>query len=661
MKRNAAFRISAALLILALLILAGCKAAPAAEPTSSAPGEATSSGEQPSTETPEESSAALDIYRIAILEDMTTINIWNLWGPGASAWNYLVRSGFWPALLELSEKRFDLVTDLAADFPTPVVQEGDFYVSTIALKPGAFWSDGVEITADDVLFTAQVVKDFDLSGNWDYADLAQAEAVDRYTVKFFYATKPGLAVYQYGLLQNPIVSKTFWEPEVVEAYAALSAIAGLDPESEEYAAGLAEAQQILYGLDSTGEPAYGPYLFQRWEVGAFVENVANADFFRGGALVEEFANGAFREEKSGVYEFVAYGDPEGDLTASFIRGPHTTSVVYSLYNQDAAVLALMNGEVDYIYNPNGYGPGLKAQIGGDADLDMVINPRNGFRFLSFNFLHAPMDDLAVREAIACMIDNEFLTQSILQAAALPIYSPVPEALDFWYNPDVTRVCQGLSEKERMEWAVQRLQEAGYSWDKEPSWDENRGGSVDWGEGIKMPDGQYVPELLLLAPSPGYDPLRATTGVIVEQYAGMLGFPVRAQLTNFNNILAETLGGGGNWDMVISGWTLGGPSFPDYMCDFFLEEHGGVFAFTGFSNAELSDLCVQFKATSDMEEARQISFRMQEILTKELPYLYLFATQVQDAFDSTRVKFPYLEALEGIEGEYGLPDLVVSAE
>ena len=42
-------------------------------------------------------------------------------------------------------------------------------------------------------------------------------------------------------------------------------------------------------------------------------------------------------------------------------------MVYSVYSQDAAVLALLNGDVDYIYNPSGYGPGLEAQLEGDPN------------------------------------------------------------------------------------------------------------------------------------------------------------------------------------------------------------------------------------------------------------------------------------------------------
>lgn len=279
--------------------------------------------------------------------------------------------------------------------------------------------------------------------------------------------------------------------------------------------------------------------------------------------------------------------------------------------------------------------------------------------MGFNFESPPLDDIAVRQAITCMIDKEFLTENVLQGAVFPAYTPVPAGLTFWYKPDVTKICEGLSEQERMNWAIDRLSEAGYTWDVLPTWNEDRGGSIDWGEGLKMPDGSYVPELLLLAPSPGYDPLRATTGVLIEQWAGMIGVPVRAQLTNFNNILNETLGGGGNWDMAVTGWSL--TAYPDHMCDFFLAEYGGPFAFTGYDGEELRSLCVDFKASTDLEEARQIGYEMQELLATELPYTYLFANPVVDAYNTMTSTFPFTDVLDGLEGLYGMQNIVNSPE
>jgi len=650
-------------ILIASFILTACQSATqeAQQDVTEAPAAETEpASEEPIEETPV-SDQELDVYRVAMLADMTSSNVWNLFGPGASTYNYVVQAQYWPTLYGIGDQRFDLVPFLAADFTTPIEDEGDLFVSTAVLKDGFVWSDGTEITAEDIAFTAQVVTDFELAGNWGYYvnSVDHIEAVDAKTAKIYYSVRPGLANHEYGTLQDPIVQKAYWEPLLADAYAAVDAAHEFEPDSDEYVAAMAEAQQIIYSVPADGEPVAGPFIFDQWEVGAFAENSENNDYFFKGTLVELFDDGTYYEYKEGEWEFTAYGEGTGEVILSFESGPHAKAVVYSIYNQDAAVLALLNGEVDYIYNPNGYGPGLRAQLDGNADVDVVENARMGFRFMAFNFDSPPMDDIAARQAIACMVDLDFLTSNVLQGAAIPVYTPVPAGQPFWYNPDVPILCEGYTEQERMEWAVNRLKEAGYSWDTEPVWNTDRGGSIDWGVGLKMPSGDYVPELTLLAPSAGYDPLRATSGVLIEQWASSIGFPVRAQLTNFNNILNETLGGGGNWDMSIAGWGL--TQFPDHMCDFFLYEWGGDFAFTGYTSDRLSELCADFKSTNDLDVAKDLGYEMQTILATEIPYMYLFANPVQDAYNVSTIAFPYLEVLGGLENLYGLQLNVYSAD
>lgn len=642
-------------------------------------GKAEQPSDQPAEEPQEEGRAVEgDVYRIAILDDMTTTNLWNLLGPGSSAYNFVVQLQYYPALFGQSEVRYDFVPSIAADFATPLEQEGDFWVSTVKMKEDAIWSDGAAITAEDVAFTANTALEFQLGGNWqgsyDWDFLDHVEAVDAYTVKFVYHTKPGLATHEYGALQGAIASKAFWEPKMTEAIAALQEAQRLDSESEEYATALAEAQELLYTIEEgasavgeaeeaafegSGEHTAGPYMFKTWYPGSFTENAKNDKYYFDGAVIEEYTNGAYRESKEEVYELQVYGDATGDVDLTYTSGPNFKSVIYTVYEQEAAVLALLAGEVDYIYNPTGFGPGLEAQLRNDPNVGLVTNPQNGFRFMAFNFDSPPLDDVAVRQALACVIDKDFLAQSILQGAVLPTHTPVPAENAFWYNDNVTLFCDGFSAQERLDWAVKRLKDAGYTWDVEPSWNEDRGGSAEWGEGLKMPDGEYVPELLLLAPSAGYDPLRATTGVFVEQWANQLGLPVKANLTNFNNILAETLGGGGNYDMAITGWGLG-DMFPDHLCIFW--KGGAVpFNFMNYANAEFDAICDQFNASTDLEEAREYALQLQEILATDLPYIYIWRNPIKDAYRVDTIQYPFTELLDGLQGEYGLQDLVMVAE
>jgi ABC-type transport system substrate-binding protein len=616
--------------------------APADEPTDEPADEPT---DEPAAEPTDEPVAATMPYRIAILSDMTSMNVWALYDPDASTWNYTVQTLYWPTLFGLSDQRFDFIPFIAADFATPLEQEGDFWVSTVPIKEGVLWTDGTEVTAEDVAFTAEIALGFDLSGNWlaydsDYLD--HVEAIDPYSAKFVYHTKPGLARHEFGSLQGPIVNKAFWEPKLGDALAKLEEANALDPEGEEYPVVLGEAQEILFSLDPTGEPTAGPFIFSKWEVGAFVENSANSDYWQKGAIAEEYANGAYREYKEGVYDFAAYGDPTGDIDLSLEYGPHFPATIFTIYSQDAAILALQNGDVDFAQNPNGWGMGLQAQLGGDPNITTVTNANNGFRYLTFNMDRPPLDDIALRQAVNCMIDKEFLTQNLMQGLAIPVFTPVPEGNAFWFNPNVTRFCEGLTAQERLEWSVNRLREAGYTWEVEPSWNEERGGSVEWGEGLTLPDGTPFPEMELLAPSPGYDPLRATAGVYIEQWMNQLGMPVKAELTNFNNILTAWFDED-DYDMFILGFGL--TIYPDYVCDFYYP--GTSWNNAKYNNEEFAALCDEFYASDNLDEARAMNFELQDMLANDLPHIFLFTTPYVDVYRNDTIQFPFTELLGGL--------------
>ncbi len=86
------------------------------------------------------------------------------------------------------------------------------------------WSDNTPLTADDVVFSYNAILDMDpnkLGGNWpsivDPTVLERVEKVDDYTVKFVLKEKPGLAQWQYGVLQayllNKVTGSRFCESE----------------------------------------------------------------------------------------------------------------------------------------------------------------------------------------------------------------------------------------------------------------------------------------------------------------------------------------------------------------------------------------------------------------------------------------------------------------
>jgi peptide/nickel transport system substrate-binding protein len=593
-----------------------------------------------------------NIYRVGSFEDVTTLNYWASNGPDNTVYNnFMLPERL--SLYELTDKYFTFVPNLAAALPEPLAEEGDFWVVTIPLREDVSWSDGTPFTAEDVAFTANAVIDLGLiSGNWvswyDPNYLDYMEAVDTYTVKIFYHTKPGLARHEYGTLQAPILSSAYWGPIVDAALEPVKAL-GDDPAEDALAAAQAEAHDVLFSHVPDGEPLAGAFLLTKWEQGAFLDDGANPNYADKGLVVEQWANGAYRD--SAGFET---GAPEGDVETTYEFGPHFDAVVYSIYgSQDAAYLALQDGEVDFVLNSLGLQKGLADKLAQDPNLTVTENSTNGFRYLSFNTRRAPMNDCAFRQAVAVLIDKEFVTDTILQGVAFSQYAFVAPGNTAWYNANILELGKGLERAQRTELAKAILKQAGFSWegDLEPTWDaENR--QVTQAGRLLLPDGTPVPELTMPAPSPGYDPLRSTFAIWIETWLNEFGIPLKANLAGFN-VIVPIIFTEQDFDMYILGWSL--DLFPSSLRDFFHTEQA-VFDGNnagGYSNPEFDAAAEALLACESFETCGEIANELQMILSEELPYVVLFDTPMREAFRGDIVEFPWTIGLSGLQ--YGHRD------
>ena len=88
-------------------------------------------------------------------------------------------------------------------------------------------------------------------------------------------------------------------------------------------------------------------------------------------------------------------------------------------------------------------------------------------YLGFNVRKEPMSIREFRQAVAIMIDKEFVTQTVLQGAAIPAYSMVPSGNAAWFNANTPSLGQGLDRGERLLQAVELLKSAGFTYEEEP--------------------------------------------------------------------------------------------------------------------------------------------------------------------------------------------------
>jgi peptide/nickel transport system substrate-binding protein len=612
-----------------------------------------------------------ETYRVGILAQPTAGNFWGV-NAVASYWDLAVQSPMRISLFGVTDQHFQLIPQAAADFAGPLIQEGGLWTSTVKLREGIRWSDGEALTARDVAFTLNTALRFGLAGgNWsvwtdgDY--LRSAEALDEMTVKFSYGAKPGMARHEWGTLQVSIACERYWAPLVEEAAAGLAGLAQpaageQDTRWDAYQARQAEAAEKLFAIPDKDEPLAGAFTFSREEPGSFLELKANRNFFFTGATFAGFANGAYQESKPKGYDFTAYGTPEGEKTFAYDAGPFVAKAVYTVYGDlNAAVLALQKGEIDILLNPQGLPRGLAESVETDPNLAVVKNESVAFRFLAFNTRRDPMGDPAFRQAVATLIDREFLTDTILQGVAHPVYSFVPEANADWYKADLPRWgfhADGtpMTREERLNKAVEILVAAGYSWsgDRTPVWDSENAVPSAAGT-LVLPGGEEMPELELLSLSYGYDPLRATFAIWTAQWLNEVGIPIRVRQLGFTALVARTIQEQ-DFDLFILGSQAG--LFPSYLRDFWHSKEsakGGRNA-GGYSNRAFDQLSDQLLTCESYAECKPIADQIQVLVATAVPWLPLFDTGIYEVY-SKHLAFPYTQTLGGLQYLYGLPSVV----
>jgi peptide/nickel transport system substrate-binding protein len=583
-------------------------------------------------------------YRLGIFQDTTTDNFWAYIGPAGTVWNQYVLSPTKPSLFGLNYPGIELDNDLAASADVPTgAAEGDGWAIEVAMRDDAVWSDGTAITAGDIVFTYETVRDLSLGGSWlnsypiaaeGSLGLTAVEAVDDYTVKFVFNERPGLAIWPHQVGLAPVMPAHIWGDAVEEAKT-----------SEEPA-------EALYAVAGTGlDVSGGPMVFAERAEGTFARNEANTSYYDSGATVES-----------------------GGVT--YTIGPFATEAIFSLYGgQDAAVLALAANEVDYLLNPLGMQRGLLNQVEGNEELTAVVNPTNGFRYMAFNLRKEPMSIPQFRQALALMIDKEFMANNVLQGAAFPLYVTVPEGNTKWYNEEVAAEVAsryvGKTMQERLEGAVALLTEGGFTWTTPPAMatdaDGNILNAVVPGEGLLL-NGNPIPELEVIAPGPGYDPFRATYSVWIETWLNQLGFDAEANPTDFNALVDRVYGiqadGTLAFDMYLLGWSLGNPALPTYHESFFASKNDTLVNegdnAPGFANADFDALVEQFNAALTEEEAYDIMWQMEAILADELPYILLFDTGILEFYRQANVNFPFTQTLSGLQFLSGQQGTVTGA-
>ena len=524
--------------------------------------------------------------KIGLHEEPKTLNIWL----ASDANSKKILSLIYQPLYLRDPETLTLIPWLAAGNPE---YDPDTISYTVRLKP-AKWSDGSDVTSKDVAFTAGLIKEFRVPryySSWKF--IKKIETPDNHTVRF-YLEEPK-AIFLTRTLTSSIVSKNEW--------ADISQMARTQQ----------KPLKALINHKIETPVGCGPFVLKKWQRGTYVHLQKNRYFF-------------------GLHQDIG----------GQILGPYVNDLLFKIYGTaDVAVLALKKGDIDMFWS--GIQPGYIDDLKQDKDIKIFYCKKSALYFLGFNLRTLPFSDVNLRQAVAVVVDKEFIISRILQEYGTRMDSIVPSGNRSWFCSDVSRYGEGMDRNQRIKEAYHILQTAGYTWEVPPV--DERGRIVP-GKGIRMPDGQPMKKITILTPPADYDPHRAMSGMMIQEWLKVLGIRVASRPMAFGALL-EQVKGRHEFDAFILGY--GRLSMdPDYLRNFFHsandKERG--WNMSGYNNPEFDRIAEKSASEMKPELRQKLIFEMQRIIMADVPYLPIYNPALLEAV-RTDTFSGWVETLDGI--------------
>jgi ABC-type transport system substrate-binding protein len=363
-------------------------------------------------------------------------------------------------------------------------------------------------------------------------------------------------------------------------------------------------------------------------------------------LLAEWREGAYLHLKRNPHFFGSGREIGGQKL-----GPFVEDVVYKIFGtSDVAILALKKGGIDMFWF--GIQPGYIDTLAAFDTVRLFFNEKSALYFMGFNLRRPPFNDAPLRRAVTTLIDKQFIVARILQGRGTSMDSIVPLENHFWHCPDLPRYGEGLTREERIRAAHRILVDAGYSWEQPPVDDS---GAVTTGRGLRLPDGEPMARFTILTPPADYDPLRAMSGMIIQEWLREVGLPAYARPMHFGSLL-EQVKSRHDFDAFILGY--GNLSLdPDYLRVFFYSKNDKPrgWNMSGYHDERFDRLAQESSRAMDLSQRQGLIHAMQQIVMADVPYIPLYKPSVIEAVRVDRFE-GWVSTLEGIGNIWSLSRL-----
>jgi peptide/nickel transport system substrate-binding protein len=308
----------------------------------------------------------------------------------------------------------------------------------------------------------------------------------------------------------------------------------------------------------------------------------------------------------------------------FASPPKIDEVIFKTYaNPDALVQALKAGEVDMISElpfttiaSLRNEPTITVESGGARDLrDIFFNivaPENCPPDDGKCTGHPALKDVKVRQALAHATDKQQLIDVSYLGLAEPGLGMVPKGLGDWYNSSLQDYAYDPEK------AKQILEEAGYK-------DSD-------GDGIReMPNDPSKP-LQFRFHIPSDILTGAREGEMISGMWKEVGVQLDVQILEADTVTSICCPAF-DFDVILWGWSSGAD--PDLLNVLTTAEITTGTSETGYSNPEYDALFTEQETTVDQAKRKEIVWKMQEIMLRDVPYIIPYYQQTVQAYRNDR--------------------------
>ncbi len=455
----------------------------------------------------------------------------------------------------------------------------DHLVYTFKLKKNIKFSNNTPLTGDDVIFTFKAIKNplvDDAALRNYFASLKKVELVngDKYTIKFTMSKPYFRAKNSLGDAQ--IMCKQTMDPEgLTDKYTWDDTE---NPEIAQKNPSLKKFADFFNSEEAGRDPKYligsGPYIFDKWETGQFVEFRRNPNYWN-----RDSAFGRVYPEKI---------------------------ILRVIQDESAAIVSAKNKEVDVMYlnKPIDFVRTMSNPEQFDLKNADPTEPR--FDYIGWNMKSPLFSDKKVRLALSYLIDRKTIIDKIHYGMAVPVESPVYFQDKKHFNPDLPIIPYDPEK------AKQLLKEAGWV-------DSDENGTLD-----KTIDGRKIDFKFTFLLNTNESRKQAI--LVVIDALRKVGIQAEIQAIEWSVYLDKTKKH--EFDATMGAWIL-----TDYPPDEFQIFHSSQMLgegsnFTSYKNPEADSIMERYRIEFDENNRIELIKRLQQILYDDRAYTFLWTPKAK---------------------------------